>query len=74
MTVKELITQLSEYPDNFEVHLDVAVIDHDDWEGERIVRHVAGTRIQQGFNAVAIDGHSYEQSKVIGFTAIPQRR
>jgi hypothetical protein len=56
MKVSELIQELKKYPPDHDVHLDISIPDDGEWEGERVVRLVAGVRIQQGSLAVAIDG------------------
>lgn len=56
MKVRELIQKLQGFNPEFDVHLDISIPDDGEWEGERVVRNVAGIRVQSGYNAVAIDG------------------
>jgi hypothetical protein len=57
MTKRQLIEALEglNVDDDYEIHLDVSCSDEYDWEGDRVVRHLAGVRIQHGFQAVALD-------------------
>lgn len=52
MNVRTLIQQLAQFPSDFDVHLDVMV----EPNGERLVRDIVGLRLQDGYNAVALDG------------------
>lgn len=52
MKVRELIVLLLEHDMDADVHLD-ADISHE--LNDRMVRHVAGVRVQDGYRAVAID-------------------
>lgn len=76
MKVAELITELSKYPPDFVVHLDVSNCyrEGDDdviaWEGDRVVRNVEGLRRQDGYNAVAIDAMDYLSSNKRGYGEI----
>jgi hypothetical protein len=65
MTVAELIAELQKYPPQFSVHLDVSSSDNDGWEGDRVVRNLAGLRIQQGYTAVALDAFHYDNAEVV---------
>jgi hypothetical protein len=67
MTVSELIAELQKWPSNAHVHIDVCSDENQNWEGNRVVRSVAGVRHQDGYNAIAIDGapYSYDQEGVV---------
>lgn len=56
MKVRELIEKLQQFDLDADIHLDISIPDDGDWEGERVVRHVAGVMIQGGYHAVAICG------------------
>lgn len=60
MKVSELITELQKWPADLEIHIDV----DEPYEGDRIVRGLAGVRWQQGFYAIALDAQSYEVTKL----------
>ena len=69
MTVGQLIEELKHYPLDHDVHLDISSDDENDhgncgWEGDRVVRTVAGLREQSGYRAVAIDAEPYNAAKL----------
>lgn len=64
MTVSELIAELQRWPGDLEVHLDVSSDDDQNWEGDRVVRSVAGLRHQSGYYALAIDANSYNDTQL----------
>ena len=66
MTVKELIEQLQQFDPTWAVCLDVSN-DGAEWEGDRVVRHVAGVRIQDGFNMIALDSECWQISDILGY-------
>lgn len=51
LTKRDLVAALEDYPDDAVIHLDVS----EPYEGDRVVRTLAGIRPQYGYNAVALD-------------------
>lgn len=67
MTNAELIAELQKYPPDMVIHLDMNNM-CEDRQDDRIVRLLAGVRIQDGYHALALDACDYMRDANFGNT------